>query len=297
MTRATHNGLTTHRQNLRPYILTRSFFAGSQRYCSAWTGDNMGKWEHLKESVPMLLSLNIVGMTFTGADVPGFFFNPESTEMVVRWYQAGAFQPFFRAHAHLDTKRREPWTFDEQTKLHIRDAIRTRYTYLPYMYTLFRENMLNGSPIMRPLWYHFPSDQKTFSMDEEYLFGPSLLVAPVVTKGAQSVDVYFPGDSSVRWLDLESHQEYLGGTSATVAAPLTKIPLFQRSSSIIPRRERFRRSAALTLDDPITLDIVPGDDGTAHGEIYIDDGSTFNYRNQEFVSGELTLKDNVLTYR
>ena len=171
MVQATFKGLTSYRPNLRPYILTRSFFAGSQRYASVWTGDNMSKWEHLKISIPMILSLSVVGISFAGADVPGFFFNPESNELVVRWYQAGAFQPFFRGHAHIDTRHREPYLYDDETKALIRNAIRERYRYMPYIYTLFYENQLNGMPIMRPVWFHFPKDKNTFELEEEYLFG------------------------------------------------------------------------------------------------------------------------------
>lgn len=136
-----------------------------------WTGDNMAKWDHLKMSVPMILSLGISGMAFSGADAPGFFYDPESTELVVRWYQTAAFQPFYRAHAHLDTKHREPYLYDEETKNHIRAATRARYAYLPYIYTLFYEASINGTPIMRPLWLHFPKDTKTFDLEEEYLLG------------------------------------------------------------------------------------------------------------------------------
>eukprot|EP00658_Telonema_sp_P-2_P005120 TRINITY_DN11924_c0_g1_i1.p1 TRINITY_DN11924_c0_g1~~TRINITY_DN11924_c0_g1_i1.p1 ORF type:complete len:178 (-),score=50.52 TRINITY_DN11924_c0_g1_i1:169-702(-) len=98
----------------RPFILTRSFFAGSQRYCAMWTGDNMAKWDHLEKSIPMLLTLSLSNFPFVGADVGGFFFNP-SSELMTRWMQAGAFYPFFRAHAHLETKRREPWLFADET--------------------------------------------------------------------------------------------------------------------------------------------------------------------------------------
>jgi len=122
MTKSTYEGLVKHRPNLRPFILTRSFFAGSQRNTAAWTGDNMSKWEHLRMTIPMLLSHSIAGITLIGSDIPGFFFNPESEELVIRWYQASVFHPFFRAHAHLDTKRREPWTFSEFTKNAIRDG-------------------------------------------------------------------------------------------------------------------------------------------------------------------------------
>jgi alpha 1,3-glucosidase len=122
MTKSTYEGLVKHRPNLRPFILTRSFFAGSQRNAAVWTGDNMSKWEHLRMTIPMLLSHSIAGITFIGADIPGFFFNPESEELVIRWYQTSVFHPFFRGHAHLDTKRRETWTFSEATKNAIRDG-------------------------------------------------------------------------------------------------------------------------------------------------------------------------------
>lgn len=297
MTKATFTGLTTHRQNLRPFILTRAFFVGSQRYCAAWTGDNMSKWEHLKASVAMLLSMSVVGVSFSGADVPGFFYNPDSTELVVRWYQAGAFQPFFRGHAHLDTKRREPWLFDEQTKLQIRDAIRTRYSYLPYTYTLFRENSINGMPPMRPLWFHFPKDSRTFSLDESYLLGEALLVHPVLDKGVTSLEVYFPGDSHTQWVDLETNTIYVGGQSQAIPVTLSKIPFFQRSNTIVPRRERIRRSAALTLEDPISLDVVLGSDAKeAHGELYLDDGATFSYRNNDFIHASISFDGKKLAY-
>ena len=127
MTKATYNGLVTHRPNLRPFILTRAFFVGSQRYCAAWTGDNMAKWDHLKATIPMILSMSVVGMTFSGADVPGFFYNPEE-ELVIRWYQAATFHPFFRAHGHIDTKRREPYLYQESSMKLLRESLRTRYT-------------------------------------------------------------------------------------------------------------------------------------------------------------------------
>jgi alpha 1,3-glucosidase len=258
----------------------------------------MSKWEHLKASVPMLLSMSVVGMSFSGADVPGFFYNPESNELVVRWYQAGAFQPFFRAHAHLDTKRREPWLFDEATKLHIKHAIRMRYTYLPFMYTLFRENSVNGMPIMRPLWFHFPSDSNSFGIDESYLLGEALLVHPVTEKGATSVQIYFPGDKKEVWLDLETNTVYEGGNYHTVAVSLSKIPLFQKGRSIIPRRERVRRSAALTLNDPLSLDIVLDTEAkTASGSLYLDDGSTFNHEKGEFIEASITYNQKVLNYK
>jgi alpha 1,3-glucosidase len=104
---ATHMGLKK-RDNARSFVLTRSFFAGSQQYGAVWTGDNKADWAHLAAATPMLLSLGVAGIVFSGADVGGFFGDPEP-ELLARWYQAGAFQPFFRGHAHIDAKRREPW--------------------------------------------------------------------------------------------------------------------------------------------------------------------------------------------
>src|SRR5262249_37382234 len=110
----------------RPFILSRAFFAGTQRYGAVWTGDNTATWAHLKASLPMLLSLGTAGQAFAGADVGGFFGNP-SDELFVRWYQAASLQPFFRGHSHIETKRREPWSKGEPYTRHIRDAIERRY--------------------------------------------------------------------------------------------------------------------------------------------------------------------------
>lgn len=109
----------------RPFVLTRAFFAGSQAVGPLWTGDNTADWDHLRVSIPMVLSIAITGNAFAGADVGGFFGNPDA-ELMVRWYQLGALLPFFRGHAHLDAKRREPWLFGDESTAIIRDAIAVR---------------------------------------------------------------------------------------------------------------------------------------------------------------------------
>lgn len=147
--RSTANGLVQRLDvNRRPFVLSRAFFPGTQRVGAIWTGDNTATWEHLKIASPMLLSIGLTGVGFSGADVGGFFGNPEP-ELLVRWYQAGAFQPFFRAHAHIDSKRREPWLFGEPYTSQIRTAIRNRYHLLPYWYTIFFQNSIDGVSPMR----------------------------------------------------------------------------------------------------------------------------------------------------
>ena len=188
-TMATHQGHLVRSDNqLRPFVLTRSAYAGSQKYAAIWTGDNTAEWGHLEASVPMCLSLSVAGMSFVGADIGGFFGNPDG-EMFVRWYQAAAFQPFFRSHAHLDSKRREPWLFSEGERSLIRTAIRTRYSFLPFWYTQFFESERSGVPVMRPLWYEFPGDEATYGNEGQHMVGDALLVAPVLHKGATSVEV------------------------------------------------------------------------------------------------------------
>uniref|UniRef100_A0A670HYI4 Glucosidase alpha, neutral C n=1 Tax=Podarcis muralis TaxID=64176 RepID=A0A670HYI4_PODMU len=168
---ATAEGLIRRSGGLeRPFVLTRSFFAGSQKYGAVWTGDNKAKWQYLKISVPMLLTISMAGISFCGADVGGFIGNPEP-ELLVRWYQAGALQPFFRGHANMNTKRREPWLFGEENTRIIRNAIKERYSLLPYLYALFYRAHKVAEPVMRPVWVEFPKELETFGIEDEYMLG------------------------------------------------------------------------------------------------------------------------------
>ncbi|KAF3332501.1 putative glucan 1,3-alpha-glucosidase [Carex littledalei] len=234
----------------RPFVLSRAFFAGTQRYGAIWTGDNSADWDHLRASVPMILTLGLTGMTFSGADVGGFFGNPEP-ELLVRWYQLGAFYPFFRGHAHLDTKRREPWLFGEKNTALIREAVHVRYSLLPYFYTLFREASTSGLPIMRPLWLEFPQDKETFNNGEAFMVGPALLVQGIYQAGEKSVSVYLPGTES--WYYLRNGVTYAGGRSHKMEVFEDGIPTFQKAGTIIPRKDRFRRSSTQMVNDPYTL--------------------------------------------
>lgn len=148
--RSTSEGLTKRNEgtNVRPFVLSRSFFAGSQRYGAIWTGDNGAQWSHLEIATPMLLGLNVGALSFVGADVGGFFGDPDA-ELMTRWMQAGAYQPFFRGHAHHDAKRREPWMFGDETMIRLRRAAMTRYALLPYWYTVFWQAGVTGMPVMR----------------------------------------------------------------------------------------------------------------------------------------------------
>jgi len=294
--RATYEGLVRRNadHNARPFVLSRALYAGSQRYGAIWTGDNAAQWDHLEFSVPMLLSLGVSGITFSGADVGGFFGNPD-TELLTRWYQAGAYQPFFRGHAHLDAKRREPYLFDQLTLDRIRSALRARYALLPFWYTQFYLASHSGAPVMRPLWYQYPTDPEVLTNQDSFLIGSDLLVRPVVHAGGISARVYLPG--SEPWYDVVSLETFGSGAPSyiTVSAPLDKIPVFQRGGSIVPRQERPRRSTTQMVHDPYTLVVALDSRGSADGELYVDDFRTFNYqRSSEFVHRRFTYDNNVL---
>jgi alpha 1,3-glucosidase len=268
-------------KNTRPFVLSRAFFAGSQRYGAVWTGDNLADWGHLRDSLPMLLSLSVSGIQFCGADVGGFFKDPDA-KLLTRWNQAGVFYPFFRGHAHIDTKRREPWVFGEPYTLHIRSALRMRYSLLPYWYTLFHQAEQTGMAPLRPLWAEFPSDPQTFGIEDTVLVGPNLLGKPVTESDASSIDVYLPGAQQI-WYDYDTYEAHQGGQSITVATPLDKIPAFLRGSGIIPRQDRQRRSSAQMKQDPYTLVVALDSNSKASGELYLDDGETFNYKQGQYL--------------
>uniref|UniRef100_A0A7S1PU63 Glucosidase II subunit alpha n=1 Tax=Neobodo designis TaxID=312471 RepID=A0A7S1PU63_NEODS len=276
-----------HDKLTRPFILTRSFFSGSQRYAAMWTGDNMADWGHLQKSIPMLLTLSLSNYIFVGADVGGFFNNP-STELLVRWYQTAIFTPFFRGHAHLETKRREPWLFGEEATTRIRNAIALRYALLPYLYTTFFQAHDEGFTVMRPLFYHYPAEERFFEEQNAFMFGPSLLVRPVVEEGATTVSVNLP--ASDRWFHFPSMEAVAPGT-ASLALPVTmdSMPAFLRGGRILPVRDRLRRSSAATVADPITLYVAANEHGNAVGEVYLDDTHSFDFQKGGYVLAEVSL--------
>lgn len=288
---SSYHGLRQRLNGKRPFLLTRSFFSGSQRFTGVWTGDNMAKWDHLAAAQPMLLSLSVGGMPFVGADVGGFFYNPDS-ELLVRWYQAGAYHPFFRAHAHIDTKRREPYLFAEPYVSHIREAIRSRYRLLPYWYTVAFQTNQTGIPMMRPLVYEFPDDANVFATEQQYMVGDAILVAPVSEAGKTSQDVYLPGSQG--WYHFESGAKAPSG-HFVADAPANRIPVFQRGGTIIPKRERARRSSTLMARDPYTLVVALDEKGKASGELFQDDGETFDFVEGKYIHRRFTFENSQLS--
>ncbi|KAH8053123.1 alpha-1,3-glucosidase [Aureococcus anophagefferens] len=283
--RATAEGLMLRdqKENKRPFVLSRAFYAGSQRWGAIWTGDNAARWDHLKVASQMLLSISVCGLSFAGADAGGFFGDPDP-ELMVRWIQAAAYTPFFRGHAHHDAKRREPWSFGEPHTARMRGAIADRYALLPYWYTTFAAARFAGLPVMRPLWAHHAHDADALLVGDAWLVGEDLLVKPATDAGVSTVDVYLPVGTT--WF--ETHTAAMtkrsGGVLAKgVPAPLDgTAPALQRGGSIIPRQRRLRRSTAAMRSDPYELTVALDDAGEASGSLYLDDFETFGFTGGAF---------------
>jgi len=281
--------------DVRPFILTRSHFAGIQRYAAIWTGDNRATWAYLQISLPMCLTEALAGVSFCGADVGGFGGIPDD-ELYQRWYQAGAWLPFYRGHSANDVPKREPYLYVDQIQDRVKAALYQRYVHLPVWYTLFWEHEQTGEPVIRPITYHYPSEIATLSMDNEILVGSNILVAPVLEQGVSSISVYLPGGESEIWYNTDNNYEMMKGSGyQTLNVNLSSIPVFYRGGSIIPRKDTARKTSKDTHGDPFTLYICPNNDSKAEGTLYVDDYESFKYQtDKQYLYLQLAFVNNTL---
>jgi alpha-glucosidase len=271
MARSTFEGLRRLRPEERPFVLTRAGYAGVQRYSAVWTGDNVASWDHLRLSIPMLTNLGVSGVPFVGADVGGFSGNP-SPELYARWTQAAALTPLLRSHSEFNSKPHEPYSFGPEFTDINRASIELRYRLLPYLYTLFREHAQTGAPVMRPLWFEHPDDERTYLVEDQYLVGRDLLVAPVVVEGVVKRRVYFP--RGVAWVDWWTGRRYEGGGEAEVDAPLDRLPLFVRAGAVIPVQPAVQHTGEM-LRTPLSLVVAAGAEGDS--SFYEDAGEGYEH--------------------
>lgn len=280
MSRAAHEGLTAMNPDERPFVLTRSCYAGIQKYAAVWLGDNMSWWEHLCLSVPMLVNMGLSGVPFGGVDIGGFG-DDCSPELLVRWYEVGIFYPFFRNHSAMKTRLQEPFAFGPETEEHCRHLIETRYRLLPYIRNLFWEAYRNGAPLMRPLFWDYPGDENVYEIEDQFLFGRDILVAPVLRRGARRRTVYLPEGL---WHPFEGGAPLPGGRLHTVNMELGRVPAFVRDGSIIPYSP-VMQSTAEYESAPITFRCY-GDRGI--GLFTEDDGISLEYENEGYNEWLLT---------
>ncbi len=271
MARSTFEAQRRLRPDARPFVLTRAGYAGIQRYSAIWTGDNVASWDHLRLSITMLLNLGVSGVPLVGSDVGGFSGNP-TPELYTRWLQAAALTPFLRSHSEMGSNPHEPYSFPKEFTDINRASIELRYRLLPYLYTLFREHTETGAPLMRPLWFEYPDDQRTYLIEDEYLVGRDLLVAPVVVEATTKRKVYFPAGD--KWVDWWTGKVYEGGREVEVDAPLNRLPLFARAGAVIPTQPVVQHTGEIGKTTP-SLVVVRGGEGA--GSFYEDAGDGYDY--------------------
>ncbi|KAL7024916.1 hypothetical protein ACKWTF_013249 [Chironomus riparius] len=298
-TKATFDGLARRSADYRPFILTRSFFAGSQKYTSVWTGDNTADWPYLKASIQTCLAISVSGISFCGSDIGGFFGEPDD-ELFVRWTQAAAFQPFFRNHASWGTAMREPYVWENNTKTLATNAMRRRYEFLPFWYTLFYEHEVTGYPIMRPMLAQYPNDKNVFKLDTQYMLGDKLLVSPVLEPKSTYVLVRFPStngaDEGDIWYDIyDNYKKYDKVGTQAIEAGEDKVPVFQRGGTIIPRKMTPQKSSFYMRDDPLSLFVAVDKNLKATGNVFIDDETSYKYRSGSFKMVDFEFDNMTLT--
>ena len=283
MARASFEGLRRLRPDARPFVVTRAAYPGVQRYSTMWTGDNSSSWQHLRISLPMILSLGLTGEPFAGSDIGGFTGNPGG-ELYARWLQSAALVPFFRTHSADAVPRREPWTYGASYERANRATIRLRYQLLPVLYTAFYQHSQDGAPVARPVFWSALADTMALGVNDEYLLGDHLLAAPVVDSATDARAVYLPAG---RWFRLGSDSAYDGGRRVTVSAPqplndggdttgLRGLPVFARAGAVIPMQAVLSHEDARRLDT-LALHVWPGSAAPVTSMLYEDAGDGYAY--------------------
>ncbi|MGW0337352.1 glycoside hydrolase family 31 protein [Streptomyces sp. NPDC003011] len=232
MARAGYEGLCALAPQERPFVLSRSGWAGMQRYGGAWSGDVATGWPGLRASLSLVMGLGLCGVPYSGPDVGGFDGSP-SPELYLRWFQLSAYLPLFRTHAGERAGRREPWEFGAEVLEHARVALVERRRLLPYFVTLAHLARRTGAPYVRPLWWTAPEDRALRDCEDAFLLGDCLLVAPVLDPGADRRAVQLPRG---RWYDTATEQVHEGPGQVLVDAPLGRVPVFARAGAVVPVR-------------------------------------------------------------
>ncbi|HLO20041.1 MAG TPA: TIM-barrel domain-containing protein [Sphingomicrobium sp.] len=275
--------------DIRPFILTRSAFAGIQRDSAAvWSGDVASRWDNLREQISAGLNFSLSGDPNWSHDIGGYtmeqrYIKPtpadlaEWRELNTRWFQFGAFSPIFRSHG--ENIKREIFEMSptgSQTYNSMAWYDRLRYRLMPYIYTLGAMTYFDDGTIMRALVMDFAGDTRVRDIDDEYMFGPAFLVAPVTTYKARSRNVYLPAGT---WYDFYTGRSAKGSRAITAAAPYERLPVFVRAGSIVPTGPAIQHTGD-NSSSPVTLNVYTGTDGSF--SLYEDDGVSRRYLNGQY---------------
>jgi len=272
MARATYHGVKRFAYPKRPFVITRSAYAGAQRYTSSWTGDNVATWEHLWIANIQVQRLSISGMGFTGSDIGGFAEQPTG-ELYARWIQLGVFHPFCRTHSSGDHGNQEPWAFDEEVINITRKFVSLRYQLLPYLYTMFWQYIEEGVPMLKPLVYYDQDDTQTHYRNDEFIFGNQILVCPILEPNAVGRRMYIPRGE---WYNYWTNELFMGGKEIWIDTKFDEIPVFVKAGAIIPKYPVQQYVGELEFDE-LTLDVYYKN-GKEQSAVYEDAQDGYDYK-------------------
>ncbi|CAF0775981.1 unnamed protein product [Rotaria sp. Silwood1] len=269
--KATNQALKSIRKK-RPFILSRSTFAGSGQFTAHWTGDNQATFEDMYYSIPAILSFNMFGITHVGADICGFLLDT-TEELCTRWMQLGAFYPFMRNHNSLGQKDQDPASFSWEAQQIMKQALMMRYSLIPFWYTLHHEATMKSKTIVQPLFSEYINDENTYDIDRQFLVGRALLVSPNLLPESDSVHAYIPQDV---WYEFPSGVKLNSvGLFIDLYAPITKLNVHVRGGFIIPMQIP-GDNLVLGRGNPFTLLVAQSESGTANGNLFWDDGDSID---------------------
>jgi len=277
MARAAFESAEQYGGNRRPFVLSRSGFAGIQRYAAVWSGDNQAKDEHILLGALLVNQMGLSGVPFTGPDLGGYI-GDGNKDLFRRWVEVGVFAPYLRNHRGPYTAANEPWAYGEEVEAIAKAYIGFRYALMPYLYSTFYEATQTGMPIARSLAIDHPFDANVYNtaFQHQFLFGPGLLVNPM-TSQERSKSTWLPAGD---WYDLFTDERLAGGRAVSADYAGHRIPIFAKASAIIPMHGNVQS----TRDDPGPVLTVHVWNGAAPNEFvyYDDDGETLDYRKGKF---------------
>lgn len=277
------------KDNLRPYLFTRSGFATTSKYAFTWNGDNYSLWHHLRYSIPQIATLGLSNFMFNGVDIGGFG-GDTNKQLLIRWVEGNILIPFFRNHSTLDTKAQEPYAYDEETLSIYRKYLNIRYDLIPYLYNLAKDMNKKGELMLRPMFYNYPEDINCIDINDQYMVGDSLMLAPILSQDTYKRIVCFPKGI---WIDYLTGKTYKGDKHYIIDMPIGYTGIYVKNNSIIPNFENLTYINKNEIDTIIFK--LYGNKGTY--ELYEDDGDTLDYEKGIYNLYKVSFNKNKFTFK